>query len=237
VDSHTSVLLDMDGVLVDNIDFEQAVTDFIVDRLAAQLDTRHENASTRWQWELHETKSDPQWFDYDFHCLRLGLPGLAREAHEACVSALRLVPGAEKTLALLAKADMPVGVVSDAMAWVVQFKFAALGLLQPAFVVSSEQAGAPKSSHIFWESFKKNFPEEAACIFVDNRLVNLHIAGKVIPNMDLICFVGDEHALRLSGIIEPNRYPVKSSENPITVVADHAELTDCIIERLLAGPR
>ena len=67
------VLLDCDGVLVDNVNFEPRVTTFTIERLAAHHGIPHEEAQEIWRRELESTRSEPEWYDYDYHCGRLGL--------------------------------------------------------------------------------------------------------------------------------------------------------------------
>jgi FMN phosphatase YigB (HAD superfamily) len=234
--SHPGILLDLDGVLVDNVAFENAVTEYILSRLAAELDLDPGSASAAWRRELQESKGNPEWCDYDFHCRRLGLPDLARDAHQACIASLSRVREAERTLAMLAEAGARVGVATDAMSWVAYFKLEALDLPRPAFMMSCDRAQARKSSPRYWEAFQKAFPEEAATVYVDNRLANLHAAVEIIPGLDLVFFVGDEHVLR-TGIVDPNPPDADSSGNAVTTVADHPELMERIAQRLAAAPR
>ena len=67
--------------------------------------------------------------------------------------------------------------------------------------------------------------------------MNLDAAGNAIPDLDLICFTGDEHVLGLTGIIEPNWYEPAFMGGRITIVANHDELAKHLANSLAAGSR
>ncbi|WP_157621496.1 hypothetical protein [Saccharothrix sp. NRRL B-16348] len=233
--SHSAVLLDCDGLLVDNVEFEKAVTLFLVEHLASSSQISVNEATIAWEQELLDTKGSPSWYDYDFHCQRLGLPKLAREAHRAARHLLVRMPEAEKTYAMLLETGIKLGVATDAVRWVVEFKLESLDFPKPNFILSSDSMSATKSSPRYWQTYREQYPTDDVCIFADNRVVNLDTAGSVLPDADLICFVGDEHVLQLSGIVGPNEVQNRISETPIDIVADHYELMEQIIDFLVQG--
>ncbi len=233
--SHTAVLLDCDGVLVDNISFEKAVTRFLVERLASFLQVPLERATTLWNQELSDSKGSPRWYDYDFHCQRLGLPKLAREAHAEASHLLVRMPEAEKTYAMLLDAGIKVSIATDAVRWVVEYKLDGLGFPEPFLILSSDMLPATKSSVHYWRAYRTQYPSDDVCIVVDNRLINLDTAGTVLPDADLICFVGDEHVLQLSGIVGQNKLETRASDTPIDIVVDHYDLMEQIVDFLVKG--
>jgi phosphoglycolate phosphatase-like HAD superfamily hydrolase len=128
----------MDGVLVDNLSFDGAVTDFIVSALAEQRSITRVGAKRAWERELAESRTDCRWYDYDFHCQRLGLSNLASEAHAALTDRLRPVPGARVTVDLLRRSDTEVVVATDAVRAVAEFKLGHLGLNADRIIYRSE---------------------------------------------------------------------------------------------------
>lgn len=229
------VLLDMDGVLVANVPFDSAVTDYIVQRLSSERNISLQSAEAEWNTELVESRGNPEWHNYDFHCRRLGLPDLAQEAHQESASLLLPILGAKQTLEFLRESDVIIGVVSDAMRWVVDFKLQALDLPMPDFVFTSDMGGGPKKTAEFWRSFRETQPADSLYIYVDNRIINLDSAAREITGVELhlVCFIADEHVLQLSGVLDAELE--RTVDAPVTVVADHYELADCVVEILVSG--
>lgn len=193
------VLLDMDGVLVDNIQFEQAVTSGIVARLAdhQQIDT--EQAHSVWVDQLRRDLDSPRWYDYDFHCQQLGIPHVAREIHQENARLLKLVPSADATLAYLNSDDQfKTWIASDAMRWVVEFKLKVVGLRAPDLkILSSDVAQYSKSSAGYWANLGSHGIGESDLIYIDNRADNLLTCLSALPDTRAIHFEFDEHVSAL----------------------------------------
>lgn len=201
-----AVLLDCDGVIVDNLLFEQRVTDLIIEHLANKKGLSVFDAKAIWNRELRETKGDALWYDYVYHCNRLGLKGepLVRDAHEGARKLLIPVPGAQETLRLLKQQGFTVGVVTDATSWVVRFKLGALDLDQPSIVLSSSEAGTTKATPAYWEKLSEILLVNSQPVsLVDNRQINLVAAHRTFPEISLVRFVMDEHITTLSRAIAP----------------------------------
>src|SRR5215470_4968003 len=67
------VLLDCDGVLIENTAFETRVTKTLVEELARSRRISIATASALWSEELSSTRQDWRWYDYGYHCQRLSL--------------------------------------------------------------------------------------------------------------------------------------------------------------------
>lgn len=227
-----TVLLDCDGVIVDNRRFEERVTDIVVDTLANNIEISRSEAKAMWDHELRETKGSPFWYDYAYHCDRLGLNGdfVVENAHQRARDLLCSVSGAEETLALLKQYGFTVGVVTDATSWVVRFKLKSLGIDQPSIVFSSSDAGATKASPIYWDTLAKMKPDLQPATFVDNRQVNLVSAQNTFPELSLVRFNMDEHVTTLSQSIAP-RSEVAITTAVVTV-HDHLQLRSWFLSSL-----
>ncbi len=210
----------MDGVLVENVEFELAVTEYIVGELAAGRRIAHSGAAALWREELLSTKGDPRWYDYDFHSERLGVRPIALEAHRLLKPLLSLVEGADETLCFLRDNNIETAIVSDAMSWVVRFKMEALNLSVPDLVLTSESAGAPKKDSAFWIDYKDRFGSGASVLYVDNRYDNLAVADSVLGgHVALGWFAREEHVMTIAGFLDGRDGDIGATE-----ILDHRSL-------------
>lgn len=218
-----TILIDCDGVLVDNLEFEQRVTNSIIDAYAAHAAISFAEAEQRWSQELSATRGNENWYDYSFHATRLGLDGpkVARDAHNAARDLLQLVNGADITLALLQDYGLQTCVVTDATRWVVNFKLSTLGLLWLS-IFSSTDASATKASPNYWRELSRHYSSFTPKAFIDNRQVNLSMASKLIGDPHLVQFDKQEHVMTLSTTEAPTSDSL--GDEYIQVVRNHDEL-------------
>lgn len=226
------VLLNCNGVIVDNIAFDQRVTEIIVKTLAETAKLAPDEAGRRWQKELSITKGHPSWYDYAFHCDRLGLGGenLSQRAHNEAAELLTLVTGASDTLHLLQQHGLAVGVVTDATSWVVNFKLTRLSIAPLSFVFASTDAGATKASVAYWEKLTRQYEFLKPQVLVDNREVNLHAAADSLPRLKLVQFEKQEHVTTLPTAIAPKSNG--SANYLVEVVHDHIQLRDWVFHHI-----
>lgn len=216
-------LLDMDGVLVDNVSFDGAVTKFIVSALAEQRALTLASAKRAWERELAESRTDCRWYDYDFHCQRLGLANLASEAHAVLADRLRLVPGAGLTVDLLRRSHIEVVVATDAVPAVAEFKLRHLGLNADR-VVSSQLLGATKASSAYWARLREELGDRPVLVLIENRLDNILAARSELGRSTLyVRFAFHEHVTRLPARVTASEWSLDAS-NDILTVRTHATL-------------
>jgi phosphoglycolate phosphatase-like HAD superfamily hydrolase len=219
-----AALLDCDGVIVDNVAFEQQVTRTIIDAYASSVGSSFEEAEKHWHNELVATKGHPQWYDYAFHCDRLGLDGqtVSRNAHYKAVDLLSFVDGFQDTYLLLQEYGIEVGVVSDATNWVVKFKLENLHLNTIPFIFGSNDAFATKASAGYWKQLSAQFEYPEPRVLVDNRTINLSAAGSLLPEMCLVQFQMQEHVMTLPSKVAPES--AATDERAVEIVHSHTEL-------------
>jgi phosphoglycolate phosphatase-like HAD superfamily hydrolase len=219
-----AILIDCDGVLVDNLEFERQVTSIIVECYARHVGLSPTEAEIRWSQELAATRGDSQWYDYSFHASRLGLDGadIAIKAHYAARDLLKLVRGADKTLALLQEYGLQVCVVTDATRWVVEYKLAALGIGSMLSIFSSTDASATKAKEEYWTRLAEQYKSFSPRVFIDNRQVNLATAHHLIGQPRLVQFDKSEHVMTLSTTEAPISEIYGGGD--IYVVRNHKEL-------------
>jgi len=225
IDTQGVVLLDLDGVLIDNRAFEQAVSSHIVENLARSSSAPLHHAQAIWANELATTRGDHGWYDYAFHCMRLGIdPSVVPEAHRRNRRLLRPVRGARETVELLHTFGIEFGIVSDATMGVIEFKLDVLRLRSPATVVSSDFARATKAEPAYWELVAKQAVAYSPVALVDNRASNLDVAKVALPTVDAVYFARQEHVTTLPRSVAPRQVP--SGHNSFVVVRNHSELSD-----------
>lgn len=219
-----AVLIDCDGVLVDNLEFEQQVTASIIQVYADQSGISLTEAEVRWAHELSDTRGNERWYDYGFHACRLGLDGIrvAREAHYAARDLLKLVNGVEATITLLQEYGLQACVVTDATRWVVEFKLSALGFSSMLPIFSSTDALATKASSSYWRKLNEQYMDLHPKVLIDNRQVNLVTASTHINSPHLVQFDKEEHVMTLSTTVAPTSEVY--DESLIHVVRNHVEL-------------
>lgn len=221
-EAQACVLIDLDGVLIQNVAFEREVTSRLISELSAIRHLDIPQASAAWQDELRATRDSPRWYNYEFHAQRLGIPSpKVVEAHRRALPLLAEVPGARTTLATISNLGIASAVVTDATSWVAELKLTECKLrryLGP--VLSSEAWDAPKSTDLYWESLA-HFLGQSPLVVIDNRSDNLHAAQRAFPDAVLVHFNCEEHAQSLSSTLSPARI-IASSRN--SVVHDHATL-------------
>ena len=219
-----AILLDCDGVIVDNVAFERRVTDLIIEVYANSSRLTIQQAEQRWQKELSETRGHARWYDYAFHCDRLGMDGrtLSRNAHRQAANLLRFVNGAKETYRLLQEYGLEVGIVTDATRWVVDFKLDWLHLDPISFVFTSTEASATKASRAYWERLAAQFEYLDPRALVDNRQINLLAAGDLLPDLNLIQFDKQEHVMTLPSAVAPQSNG--STDQVVKIIHSHDEL-------------
>lgn len=228
-----AVLIDCDGVLVDNLDFEQQVTRTIIETYAEKADVSIDDAMSTWSTELSATRGDKKWYDYSFHATRLGLDGMqvARDAHHKARSLIRLVTGADATLTLLQEYGLQACVVTDATRWVVDFKLSVLGLSEAVTIFSSTEAAATKATNEYWLKLAELHPSFDPKALIDNRRINLSTANRLIGLPYLVQFDKEEHVMTLSTTEAPTSEG--QSQDHIHVVRDHDELRAWLEAKIL----
>lgn len=218
------ILLDCDGVLVDNTIFERRVSQFLISHLAVHLRTTEARAKSVWAETLAATRDDWRWYDYKWHARRLGLdPVLAEFAHRQAGHLLAEVPGARDTLSLIKSLGLSVGIVTDATKWVAAFKLDQLGIDEIDFIVSSDEMTAVKTSGKYWRELAVRAPTIRPLAIVDNRIENLEHAGNQFSGAILVQFHRQEHVTQLPTHVRPLRRRGPSGLT-IDAVTDHARL-------------
>jgi len=223
-------LLDLDGVLVDNIPFEKAVTNYIISYIAEVKATSIKRATHLWQESLAKGKGSTKWYDYDWHCLNLGIPPIAREAHDFAKEKLCSMPGAEETLNFFEVLDVEVYVISDACRWVIDFKLSSLKFKGYTKVFSAQDILATKRDLNCWLQLKKVTSDKLPILYVDNKVDNIVRAKQVFGKLSGIYFNKLEHSLMLSEEISPRRNTLKAMD--IDVLLNHTDLQELIMEKI-----
>lgn len=228
-DAPTSlILLDCDGVVVDNTIFERRVTRSLVSSLATHLHTTETRAHSLWADDLTATRSDWRWYDYAWHAERLGLtPEHVKRAHREAGHLLAEVPGIRETIRVARELGHDVGIVTDATEWVVRFKLSQLRLDDITKIYTSDKVRAVKTMNEYWAWVAQAEAGYRQVAIIDNRVENLVHASSKIPHAALVQFQRDEHVTKLPQHVRPIRDAAWSASQ-IPSVSDHDELRQLI---------
>ncbi len=197
---HIPVLFDLDGVLVDNVDFERAVTSHIIQQLATERGIAEPDAEVIWKTTLEAHRHHARWHDYSYHCQSLNLGDFWRKAHRSSSHLLKKFSGTDDAIEAARKIG-PVWLVSDATRWVVEFKLAISEIEQDYFseIFTVDRCKTNKGEPDYWKVVKeKMLPERnAGPIYIDNREDRLRVARGVLPEMVGVCVDADDHPVSL----------------------------------------
>ncbi len=225
------VLLDCDGVLVENTAFERRVTKTIVSELAELRGVSLAHAGALWSEELSSTRRDWRWYDYSYHCERLGLRPrtTVRNAHLGAAHLLSVVPGARDTLSALRTNGYIVGVATDATQWVVRYKLDRLRIDIDGPIHTSDTLMSTKAKREYWLQVASRSDGVPPCLLVDNRDENLAAAREVLA-LKTVRFLRHEHVTTLSHSVAPlSRQHAKGEYRS---AADHRQLRAALHEVL-----
>lgn len=218
------VLVDVDGVLVDNTPFENAVTEFIVKQLAATSRISLSTAWSVWRDELTRTRHSAQWYDYDFHCIRLGIGRIAGDAHQAAMARLLPVCDALVTWRCFQAMRIRVEVVTDAPQWVAQFKLRKFGMTDYAVLTSSAGTSVTKQEPDFWRRLLVPGAEMGRVAIVDNSVENIAAAMTVFQGARFILFDHPEHVGTLDASVAACRRNGLATPRALMRVDSHEQL-------------
>lgn len=224
----TTALIDIDGVLIDNIAFERKVTEYLIQKLAEKRNLEANVAREYWDKELSETKNDIKWYDYDFHCANLGLPRIAKEAHQSALSYVKVVKGSLNTWGYLKSRGIYKIVVTDTREWIAKMKLRAVNLNDYENLYSSAERSSKKDMEMFWCAIEDELPTQTEAILIDNKISNIEVALKTIKNLKAIYFRFDEHVSTLSSSYKPKYRECRTKDLHFPTVRTHDELIEAL---------
>lgn len=213
--SPSYILFDLDGVLVDNVAYERAVTSLIIEQISLQRRVSLEEARLLWDSTLADHMDDPRWHDYGFHCSALGVPEAWRGSHKQMRHLLRPMPRAIESLETC-RTLANCWLASDATDWVVSFKLKSAGFDASVFqeIFTLDRCHAGKGDRKYWTTLRTCMGHtQRLSIYVDNRLDRLVVAAAVLPNCRLVHVTTADHPLSLQLFPEvtvPSTLPITS---------------------------
>ncbi len=224
------VFLDVDGVLLDNYYFEEAVTNFIIEYIARSKSISSVEALELWRRSLIKEKLSSKWYDYDQHCSNIGIDPITIKAHESAKRKLRLVPGARQTWNFLRELVANIYITSNACRWVVEFKLDNLGLGGYVDIFSSQHISITKNDPNFWLQVKPIITKGNTKIVMDNVIENILGATQVTDNLTCIFLDRPEHSVSLPKEIRPLSNYKKARGTGIHIVYNHVQLRKIVAE-------
>ena len=225
-----TIVFDIDGILVDNIEFEDAVTEYIIRTLANTRNISLEDASCCWFETLEKHRDHREWHDYGLHCRSLGINTAWKQAHESSQSLLKKFAGIEDALQAARVAEHR-WVATDASEWVANFKLSATGLTENFDeVISSTRWALNKGQKDYWHHVAELLPNPSTfVVFVENRYDRIESALSVLERCICIWVQTPDHAKEL-GFCPLN---VERCYRNSVIIATHESLGS-ILSKLLS---
>jgi 5'-nucleotidase len=173
-----TVLLDMDGTLLDLRFDNYFWLEFLPERYAERHQLTLEQACTVLRSMLLSKQGTLDWYCTDFWTreLSLDIAGMKREIREH----VRFLPGAEAFLRALREKNVQVALVTNAHRDSLKVKATQTGILNYFDVVfSSHSFGVPKEHPEFWRQLQAELQfDPARTLFVDDSLAVLAAAQR-----------------------------------------------------------
>ena len=216
------ILLDLDGVLIDNIEFDESIMKGMVTALSRASGATEVDSRTRIHSILEARAGSREYHNWQRLSEGLGLGNTWWCLHKRWRPLLQPVCGSVRLVEHLATSGYSVYVASDAIRPVVDFKLEVLGIVGMIKAAYSQtETGLVKSSPEYFVRLCSDIsvrPEQ--CVFVDNRPMNLIASTQL--GIRTVWFRNEEHLSRADEIHHPCHCDA--------VVDDHAQLADAVLE-------
>ena len=150
-----SVLLDMDGTLLDGHFDDLFWNDWVAKAYAAKNGLALNHARQQVQSELHAVAGQIAWYDFDRWADHFGLD--LESLQESGRSLIQCRPGTLALMDYLTDHNMPMILATNAHPKVLAFKLKAIQAKHPPFtayfsdIITSYSFGSPKEAHGFWQ--------------------------------------------------------------------------------------
>jgi FMN phosphatase YigB (HAD superfamily) len=230
-------IFDLDGVLIDNVAYECAVTDLIVKAISKSKMMTFDAALSKWNERLATSSEDPRWHDYSLHCAALGVSDASQSSHEAARYLIRQLPKAVDSIRIASEMG-ECWLASDATNWVACFKLEAAGIDPHQFsqIFTLDRCGVSKGYDEFWECVAGCIDDsDTAVIYIDNRLDRLLTAAKTLPRCRMVHVAAEDHPSNLG--LFPKPASVDQLQIPRVTHEHLPEALQCICREVAAVKR
>jgi FMN phosphatase YigB (HAD superfamily) len=187
-------IFDLDGVVIDNREFEANVHDILVSELAIRRSCTREAARELWEAQLQSSFGNVRWADYAFHCEALALGEVYREAHYASSFLLMMNPDAQRCLEEAAMQG-PLWLATDATGWAWRLKLESLGVPFDVFeeTFDLDRCGVPKHHQQYWKIVEERREQRALTVrYFDDRPDCLAAAAAVLQDTSTNLVIGGD---------------------------------------------
>jgi FMN phosphatase YigB (HAD superfamily) len=202
------ILFDLDGVIADNVEFEEEVTKRIIEVLSQIRNISLLESLSLWNETLEKHRYHYRWHDYGLHCRALSLDDIWKEAHISSQSLLRKCTHIDRAISV-AREMGPCWIVSDATDWVVEFKLKVLGLEADfSEIFTVDRCGNHKSSDEYWAIVEKSLPtKQCPVILIENRYDCIIASCNILKNCAAIFVKWPDHPTKIGFKRREEIYP------------------------------
>ncbi|MEM5793744.1 MAG: HAD family hydrolase [Candidatus Aenigmatarchaeota archaeon] len=174
------VIIDLDGVLIDNLIFEEKVLEYFFKRISKKYKVSLKEAKKIFFKFAEKLEGTKEWHDWRIFSRELKLGKTWKEAHLKNLKYLKLIKGSKKFLLKLKKDEHKLILASDAIKPIIKMKIGYFEL-EKFFddIVSQDDTKCIKSDTKFFEFILKKWKEpKENFIIIDNRLDRGILTGK-----------------------------------------------------------
>jgi FMN phosphatase YigB (HAD superfamily) len=194
------LLIDLDGVLVDNVEFEERVLLKISEAIAVKQNITNNDAYNLLKTEISKPVEGRDRFRYDYQCKKFDIDdSVWQNAHIECSNYLKKFDDTEMFLQEVASLkSYDIIIISDTTRWVLNFKLNTLKINNfDISTFSQDEALSFKGEKKYWDKIfeimkgKNLFYSDI--IYFENRLDRIENAKKWYPELLGVLILQSEH--------------------------------------------
>lgn len=176
-----NIIIDLDGVLVDNVKFERKVLKYFLEKIMQKYKVSEREAEEMF-WKVgKKSKGKKEWHDWRIYSKKLKLGDVWKKAHQKNLKYLKLIKGAKNFLFQLGKEGHKLILATDAIRPVVILKLNYFKLTKFFHLIfSQDDIGYIKNDEKYFKEivkFVKASPENF--VIIDNRLEGIRSAKRL----------------------------------------------------------
>lgn len=206
------LLIDLDGVLVDNVEFEERVLLKISEAIAIKKNITNNDAYNLLKAEISRPVKGRDRFRYDYQCKKFDIDDTVwQNAHIECSNYLKRFDDTEMFLReVTSLKSYDIIIVSDTTRWVLNFKLDTLNISNfNVSTYSQDEALSFKGEKKYWDKIFETMREKnlrySDIIYFENRLDRIENVKKWYPELLGVLILQSEHLEKHATQIKMNR--------------------------------
>ncbi len=169
--TNTVFLIDLDGVLIDNSSFENAIIKKFAKKLSLTTSSSEIDSLKNIESIIKSTINDPTKYTWEYISSKINLPtDYWKKIHEESKDELKIINGTNELLRLIHK--YKIIIVTDAVRWVAEFKLSLLNINKNIELFSQSEGLSTKMNSVYWDNLYEmfNINSFANIMYIENRI-------------------------------------------------------------------